>query len=191
MTCSLTPTGREGVRWWVDRVASGGFRPNPRHLEDEYGFVMIGEGNHRVVFAESNSVAEPLFDDPDCVVKLSKGGDPWANQNEIINWEYAPSEIRGLLAPIHEYGDEGYWLTMPRAEIGVEGHEKRSIYNAIVGEGYDLDDVRADNMGYIDGNPRIVDYGFRIERRLSPEEAEERGYGWGRVGPESRAFFGE
>lgn len=183
MSCELTASGREAVGWWVDRVKDGAFRPNPYYIEDNYGLFVLGEGNHRVVFGESASARGEMFDGGDCIVKLSKGGDPWANRNEILNWEYAPDDIRQFLAPVTDYGEDGYWLAMPKVKMGVESHERDSVYSAITGSGFDLDDVRTDNMGYIDGVPHVVDYGFRIDRKLSPEETEERGYGWGRVGP--------
>ena len=185
MTVTLTEKGREAIGWWVDRLKGGAYRPNPYYIEDNSGFFFLGEGNHRVVYAVSPSSRGEMFDGgDDYIVKVSKGPDPWANQNEILNWEYMPSDIEGFFAPVVDYHPEGYWLAMPRAQMGVEGHERDSVYSALTGSGYDLDDVRKDNMGYIDGTPKVVDYGFRIERKLSPEETEERGYGWGRVGPE-------
>jgi len=45
--------------------------------------------------------------------------------------------------------------------------------------GFKVNDIRPDNLGYIDGNLVVIDYGFRI---TTPD---------GRIGPEGSEYFGQ
>ena len=192
MTCSLTDSGRHLVEWYVDRVRSGTASPNRYYLEDNGGFVLLGEGNHRVVYGQSLSAEgtdDAVFSDQDCVVKLAKFDDPWANRNEIINHEFAPDGVAQFLAPVHEWADDGQWLLMDRAKMGVSPSERDWIEEEIQARGYQLDDIRTDNMGYIDGNPYIVDYGFRLIKSGTDLPEEYRDGKPEHVGPPGEEFF--
>lgn len=189
MTCALTDAGRDLVEWYANRVRDGGSYINEYHLEDNGGFLLLGQGNHRIVYGESNTTDEPVFSGGDCVVKLAKFDDPWANRNEIINWKFAPEGVKQFLAPVYDYAADGAWLLMPRAKMGVTADERQWITNEIEGRGYQLDDIRTDNMGYIDGNPYIIDYGFRLVENGTDLPDEYRDGKPERVGPPGDEFF--
>lgn len=180
--CELTPAGLELANWYADILRDGGHAPRKYYLEDNGSYVLLGEGNHRVAYGQSHAAdrggEDPMFTSPDCVLKLAKFDDPWATRNEILNWEYMPDDIAQYYAPVHDYADDGMWLLMPEAEMGVTGEERDRVEDAIESKGYEIDDVRTDNMGYLDGDPVIIDYGFRIKTGVGEQ-----------IGPRSREYF--
>jgi len=177
--CQLTPEGRELVEWWADLIRDGSSYLNAHYLEDNGEFAIMGKGDHRIVYKETTKAMTGMadtrmFESGQCVVKLALHPDPWQMRNEIINYEFAPDEARQYLADIHEYADDGVWLTMDRAVDRVEPSDQREVIDNLR-DVVETSDLHGDNIGYIDGEPIIIDYGygFRVDgERIGPKHDE-------------------
>jgi len=166
--CTLTPQARQQVNVFADQARSGGYITDKYKLEDEAGFYLIGEGSHRFVYAESISHRRGdrprMFTGGDCVVKIDTSPDPWSTRNEILNYATAPDSVKHLLAPITQASDDGQWLVMENAEGGVTQAEIEELEQQFLDAGILLSDIRQNNVGYLDGEPVVIDYGFKMKR---------------------------
>lgn len=194
MSCRLTPRAEKIVRNALSAVRDGGMMVST-HRFDQPGFKHLDSGSHRHVFTETEAAqrgeAPGVFTgDTECVLKVQKGDDPWPTRNEIINYEFAPPELKQHLAPIHQWADDGMWVVMERAKTGFDAETPEERYVVAMDEsdrlseelfdaGFKVDDIRPENLGYIDGNLVVIDYGFRI---TTPD---------GRLGPEGSEYFGQ
>lgn len=194
MDCSLTPRAEKIVRNALSAVRDGGMMVST-HRFDQPGFNHLDSGSHRHVFTETEAAKrgeEPgvFTGDTECVLKVQKNDDPWSTRNEIINYEFAPPELKQHLAPIHQWAEDGMWVVMEKAdqedysgpiesEPSVTLLESSNLEDNLFDSGFKLRDIRPDNLGYIDGNLVVIDYGFRI---TTPD---------GRLGPEGSEYFGQ
>lgn len=162
--CRLTPAGRDWIAGKVDLLESGRIVREHFTIEDNTPLVYLGGGNQRMAFFQTREPDTPYLSGRDCVLKLSKFDDPWQNENEIRNWTDAPIEVKELLFPITDHGENGYWLVMPRAtEVGNEEAAER-INARLKDLGYRMDDIRPDQVGLLDGEWRVFDHGYRLRR---------------------------
>lgn len=189
MSCELTPAGEELVGWYVDRLRSGAVSPNPYYIEDNGGFYLLGKGSHRVVYHQSSHPDVPVLTADDCVVKIGRFDDPWPNRNEIINWEFAPKEVTDHLAPVHDYSPDGQWLIMEYGESAASDEDVVYVMEQLERAGYHLDDIRPDNVRYVGGEPKIVDYGFRLVKNGSTVPEEYSDGDPEQIGPLGEEYF--
>lgn len=184
--CRLTGKGKEVIEDYVGKIREGGTITMLWPKQEKAGFEVAGEGDSRLVLREADDAPEPLFSGSrDCVVKVAKFPDPWQNRNEIINWTFSPPAVRELLAPIHQTADDGLWIVMPEATELDVGTNPSAVLDPMEDAGYALADVRSDHIGLIDGVPKLVDYGHRIEtldgERVAPDDEDfeaARDYGF-------------
>jgi hypothetical protein len=156
-------------------------------------FIGVDRGEHRAVYRDGTKVGEsdgpPVIEGGDCVVKLSVNPDPWPSHYEILSWGFAPPEVRVLLVPVAEYAPDGQWLLMPYADGFVSAEERDAVEQQFLEAGIELGDIRRDNMGYYNGEPRVLDYGFRLKRNAVDLPDEYRDGDPEQIGPRSSDFF--
>lgn len=175
--CRLTDKGKQVIEDYVGKIRDGGSITTLWPKQKEAGFEVAGEGDSRLVLREADDAPEPLFaGSRDCVVKVTKFPGPWQNRNEITNWTYSPPAVRDLLAPVHQFANDGLWVVMPEAKELDVPTQPSVILDPMEEAGYSLVDVRSDHIGLIDGVPKLVDYGHRINPlepgRLVPKDED-------------------
>lgn len=206
--CGLTERGRELTEEYADGARFGGRLTDTSELveESDHGFRFLDAGSHRLVFTQGDGAQ--MFTHDDCVLKVAKTADPWPNQNEIVNWEFMPTEVRDIFAPVTEYADDGVWLVMAEADpdpplpSGMDGLDKYirdrtaepdldALQQRLWETGAHLDDIRKDNIGFFDGSPVIIDYGFRIIHNGTdmPDQYRDPDRDPEYLGPPSDEFF--
>lgn len=176
MTCELTPHGRASVGLITDRIRRGGSITSGHQVERKSPLVFWGEGNQRMAFIQTRDPDAAYLTDRECVLKISKFPDAWQNENEIINWEFSPPEVKQYLAPVREYADDAMWLVMPLVRDVGDKEAAEAVREGLSEAGYEVDDIRADQVGYYDGDPVLFDYGYRITttsgERIGPKASE-------------------
>lgn len=124
------------------------------HLDDVVmiaGYPLLGPGGSRLVFA---------LDDTR-VLKI--GYDTWAgeeqqNLTEIEVWKEAGESKRRLLAPVLDHGMRGRWLVMARTTpVSRVPRARMSMLLKVTG------DVGKNNVGMLDGNIGLHDYGLESD----------------------------
>lgn len=128
-----------------------------REIAENAGLVQYGEGTGRVVYKLPGK-----FGPQNVVVKVSKNMvGVHANQTEVHTFERADSEVREFLAPV---AGSGEWVVMPECNPGDE-EAVDDIKFYFLNEGvYCADsEIRVENMGWLNGRPVMVDYGFGLE----------------------------
>lgn len=167
----LTDDEREALRDYCDTIRAGGSYPGVWRLEDRAGMQRIGSGTERFV-----------LDAGDYVLKVPNGPCVDQMRDEILNWEFAPDDLRQWLAPVHGYAADGVWLLMeyahqePNYRAGRE--VAQDVNTGIKRAGYDAIDMGRNNTGSIDGDPVAIDYGYAIH----PPDSY-------RIGPRPEEFF--
>ena len=137
-------------------------------VHNDYEDVHLGSGIERDVYAL----------DDEHVVKF---GASIQNECEARRWETADDKLKSLLCPVVGVDEERHhWIVMKRAEIPTHEYKKIHLTSVLVLEtggeigevqkrGDDLsfsfdwgkiNDLHQDNVGELDGEPVIVDYGF-------------------------------
>lgn len=127
-----------------------------RDIASEAGLVTRGEGTGRVVFDVPSDIGPS-----DVVVKVSKNiVGLQANQTEVSTFERAPDGLRKHLAPVAGTGE---WVIMKKCKPG-DSEAVDDILFYFLNEGvYCADsEIRVDNVGILNGQPVLMDYGFGL-----------------------------
>lgn len=111
--------------------------------------------------------------DRECILKVPKNlVGAFECRREIQTWRDR-AELRPFLAPVLDNGMG--WILMPKAERELDTQEINELLSELGETGWECDDANeAHNLGKIDGEPVIIDYGMgchRVEgdRRDQPE----------------------
>lgn len=142
-----------GVRGFIDDLLLKG---------QQAGLEPVDDGLGRLVFRLPDDFLKPGTEG-DFVVKIAifsieegKGGLA-QNKQEYTIWTDHPS-VREDLVPVIMTDDSFYWLVMPFAKP-IE-RSQRDLISEISLEGHD---VRPENLGWYQGEVRLLDYGWEIE----------------------------
>lgn len=128
---------------------------------DEYGLRFLGSG------VEKSAYALPCGKH---VIKIgsSRGQTP----AELLSWNSAPDALRAILAPIHAASADGSVLIAVRAQMTRDSSDFDDVVHTA--ESYGITDLHPGNLGYINGEPVVIDYGFG-EVQSQPNSDNRRG----------------
>ncbi|WP_411967859.1 hypothetical protein [Haloferax sp. YSSS75] len=166
---------------WESRDSSFGWlAPAIEWLEEtveEYGWEYLDDGGARFVVKIPPSACD-AYDGPALVLKLpiyradSRDG-RYQNAWEARLWEEALDELRPYLVPVLASGDLYRWVLMPFAETAqVDSELIESRCQELVNEqGIATNEVvAAQNWGFWDGEPRLLDYGHETAQLMLDDE---------------------
>lgn len=141
--------------------------PSVEFIESR-GYDFVGVGAARVVFSVPNS---------DCVVKVARYGDTPAdngyrqNRVEYNTWTDAPDDIN--LLPVIASADDWSWVVTPEVEmlsdVVSEEEQMERFVDVLQDQLLNADvfvkllDVRVENMGVLDDEVVLIDYGLSVE----------------------------
>lgn len=176
-SCSLTEEGRakaDGIaHCYVETTYDGGDYDDPddcRAIAKYEGFEHINSGVGRDAYRIPD---EYVDGDYACVIKFPRnleGG--MENQREVRSWQRAPDEVKRHLAPIVD--ENAGWLVMIHAERDIDAKRIEQVQAEFGNTGWVCEDSNeAHNLGVIDGDPVIIDYGMGVYEADSLEEADE------------------
>lgn len=166
---ALTDEGRETVEEFVhcyEEVSYGGEYEEEdecRGIVKSQGFEKVGSGVGRDIFAVPD---EYVTGDRDCIVKFARNlVGCHESQREVRSWQRVSDEARRYLVPVLDH-DVG-WVLMPRAqEEDLSSHEIQELLASFTDTGWACDDTNeAHNLGRLDGDPVIIDYGMGCYQR--------------------------
>lgn len=130
--------------------------PAFENITQEHRLSIVGEGGQRIVVAPEET---------ECVAKVGKFEDPYQIFNEYLNWtKLIPEEAKHLFNPLKDWHEDQKWNVMPEAEeVGLSKFDYEDMVKEItLGCGLDMQDFHNENFGYVDGEPKMIDYGFRV-----------------------------
>lgn len=118
---------------------------------EEKGYEFINSGSNRFVFN---------IPDSECIVKVATGPHGIsANRTEVQVWEDAPPDVKEVLAPVDEGGQENTWITMPEVNTDDRRSALSSFRDKIRKTEWRCKDQNIGNVGHLDGEPVMFDYG--------------------------------
>ena len=176
---SLTEEGREianEVEYCYVEMSYGGeyeTRDQCQAVAKSRGLEMKGAGVGRDIYEIDSELHTGDFQ---CILKIAKNlVGAFESRREIQTWRDV-EELRPFLTPVLDHGMG--WILMPRAEQDLTTHEINDLLSELGETGWGCDDANeAHNLGKIDGEPVIVDYGMgchRVDRHREPgEETQE------------------
>jgi hypothetical protein len=123
----------------------------------EAGLVPAGSGAFRDVWAVQGA---------DRVVKFATtGGGVESNETETENWHDFDKPTKPLFLPVYRTDEDYDWLTMEEADnVGVSAREMKKMRDNLLRRGWTCRDVHEMNIGYEDGEKKIIDYGEECRR---------------------------
>lgn len=140
----------------------GGFIDDLLLKGQQTGLDPVGDGLGRLVFRLPDDFLKPGTEG-DYVVKVTifsieegKGGLA-QNKQEYTIWTEHPS-VRDDLIPVIMAEESFFWLVMPFAKP-----VERSQWDLISEINLEGHDVRPENLGWYQGEVRLLDYGWEIE----------------------------
>lgn len=174
---SLTDDGHdaiEEVTYCFEEVSYGGEFHDPdecRAIAGVQGFEKLGSGVGRDVYAVPR---EFVTGDRACIVKVARNLEGChETRREVDSWHRVSDDAREYLLPVLE--SELGWVLMPRAERDLASHEIQRLLADFHATGWACDDSNeAHNLGKLDGDPVIIDYGMGCYR-LGDEEMVDKG----------------
>lgn len=174
---SLTDDGRDAlaeVAYCFEEVSYGGdFHDDAecRAIAGVHGFEKLGSGVGRDVYAVPD---EFVAGDRRCIVKVARNlVGCHETRREADSWHRVSDDAREYLLPVLE--TELGWVLMPHAETGLATHEIQHLLADFHATGWACNDTNeAHNLGRLDGDPIIIDYGMGCYR-LDDEEMVDVG----------------
>lgn len=136
-----------------------------KHVFDKIGFEFFDCGTSRMVYYHKKA---------NVVLKVQKVGDSFngkplnQNKTEIETSQNLPESIKKFFVMPIAFSKDAFWIIMPKAEtyidLGVEEAIKVKDYlrNALRDNGFAYDDFLTCNIGKVNGQPVIIDYGYSI-----------------------------
>ena len=120
------------------------------------GLEMVGAGVGRDIFAVDEAYHTGEMN---CILKVPKNlVGAFECRREIQTWR-GTKEIRPFLTPVLDHGMG--WILMPKAEQELNTQEINDLLSELGETGWSCDDANeAHNLGKIDGEPVIIDYGM-------------------------------
>ncbi len=141
--------------------------------EKEYGLEYISDGCYRNVYFPKEDTKIP-FDNPEELVvkeikKHASAGvgvldcSQWANEEEVKGWvRLKDTPIGEYLAPVIDFGEDFDWVVQRRADnSGVSRNEMNEIRDECTDLGWEYEDWATRNVGYVDDELVLVDYGHK------------------------------
>ena len=151
--------------WEVEVTGQYDRREECEERAAEAGLRRLDAGTKRTVYAVPD---ELVAGERSCILKIAHSLlGYYENRGEVSWWSRMPGEAREYFAPVldHDPGWEGTdhacrWVVMPDADRDLTREERREVW-------FNLGDVRfvgedvedAHQLGRIDGDPVIIDYG--------------------------------
>ncbi len=160
--CTLTDRGRE-VAWTiadcyveVDIERRYASKEECVALAADRGFERIASGLSRDIYVPD---PEYLTEPADVVVKIpTRLLGAYECRREARTWADAPDEARPFLAPVLD--EDIGWELMPRAERELTSAETTWLWAGLSNAGWACEDANwKHNLGLVDGEPKILDYG--------------------------------
>lgn len=134
-------------------------------LAESHGLEYVGAGAMRAVFTTSDKSI--LRGGEDSVIKISKDSVITGNLREIANWHLVskldPEFAHTRLLPVSDYDKHARWEVMEMADGFPDWGEVRNNKRIFKKSGWIVSDYGASNMGIIDGNLAMIDYGMEFE----------------------------
>lgn len=160
---SLTEEGREVAELveycYVEMSYEGGeyeTRDQCQAVAKSRGLEFVGAGVGRDIFdvPEEHHTA-----DFDCILKIPKNlVGAFECRREIQTWRDV-EELRPFLTPVLDHGMG--WILMPEVEQELDTQEINDLLSELGETGWGCDDANeAHNLGKLDGEPVIIDYGM-------------------------------
>jgi hypothetical protein len=167
--CALTDYGKQKANELAEFLERSG-SVGPGLYRDD-GLEKLDSGAGRWVFSPTEPDGGPMFYDGDCVLKISTYGYKSQTENEIVTWQQAPPSVRELLVPVTDHHPNGHWLVMPKVQPADMTTAEDEFLDRLQEVDWTCEDIHAPNIGILDGEHVLLDYGYKCYPEGSRGEA--------------------
>lgn len=135
-----------------------------REILEEAGMEWLGSGCYRNVYQFTPEGDFSIEDAEDYVLKIEIGEEDRndGNRSEVEAWNELSQPLReNCLVPIVMHAENYDWLIMDYAERkNVVRDASDKVWDKIEASGYEYGDLKPNNIGFHDGEWKLVDYGY-------------------------------
>lgn len=173
--CKATEEGRRlfNSLWevFIDKNSESAVK----HYIDDYSLDYVGQGKKRIALIDMEG--EYMEQPRACVVKIEKYGETSSNEWEFHNYRKVGNDVQKYLAPITDWSEEYRWVMMPFVDGMPSEREMFELEKIFIYSGWDIGDIRQENVGMVGDKPVVRDYDHRFEEldtdAMSKEERIE------------------
>lgn len=158
--CHSTDSGERVFMEIYEQLES----PPPEQILSKFaeqrGLEYLDQGGSRVAYIDPEG---DLAGAPEsCVVKIAKFKDPWQTEIEWQNYNTVNDKARKHLLTITDHADDFEWAIYPYAKTDVTVEDVLEVEIGLLEAGYNVPDLRKENVGIAGGRPVAIDYGFQF-----------------------------
>jgi hypothetical protein len=135
----------------------------PKAVEHSLGLEYLNSGSYRNVFEFPDGVPLPIDNPDDFVLKVDKdSGFSNANKWEVDAMYMLPDKIyNAFCVPIAAYSNSFKWIIMPKVEMSCINYSREQQFqHRLEALGWEYNDCKSSNMGWFNGELKLVDYGL-------------------------------
>lgn len=135
------------------------------YFETEHNVCKIGSGDDRIIFTSGNIVTGPS----NTVIKVSRGDGTNQNETEVnvskSLEEQLNSDVTEYIAPIIDYDKSYRWVIQRRVDQVTPSSSTKVVQNKFNDIGWVCSDIKPDNVGLLDSEPVLIDFGFGMRKK--------------------------
>lgn len=173
--CKATPEGEQLFDQLWERFRDENSEAAVKRIIEGYGLEYLGQGAKRVALMDIHG--QYIQHERACVVKIEKYGETEANEWEHYNYERVGDNVKKYLLPITDFDDDHKWVVVPYVEGEPTERQLFELEKIFVYSGWDVGDVREENVAMVQDKPVLLDYDNKFRRLdedvMSKEERVE------------------